>query len=125
MTIHRTHGKMIHERNLRGVIILNPNEIFITGYAKLPQGITAAELYTVIAVGMLVDEKTGEIYDVDCSLATDIAKTFVRKLLVGTSITEFKLIEDKFNEKYHGSAKKALLSALKIINEKYLNLINR
>ncbi len=25
------------------------NEIFVTGYAKLPQGITAAELYSIIA----------------------------------------------------------------------------
>lgn len=49
-------------------------EIFVTGYAKLPQGITAAELYSIIAVGMLVDRNTGVIGDVDCTLATDMGK---------------------------------------------------
>ena len=101
---------------------MDKNEIFITGYAKLPQGITATELYTVIAVGMLVDYDTGIINDIDCTLATDMAKQFVKRLVVGKTIYDLDTLETLFNEKYHGSAKKALLSAFRIINEKYINI---
>lgn len=101
---------------------MEKNEIFITGYAKLPQGITATELYTVIAVGMLIDYDTGIIEDVDCTLATEMAKKFVKHLVVGKSIYDLDTLETIFNEKYHGSAKKALLSAMRIINEKYVNI---
>lgn len=98
------------------------NELFITGYAKLPQGITATELYAVIAVGMLIDHETGIIYDVDCTLATEMAKQFVKRLVNGKSIYDLDSIDAVFNEKYHGSAKKALMSAIRIINEKYINI---
>ena len=102
---------------------MNENIIFVTGYAKLPQGITATELYTVIAVGVLIDKTTGIIQDVDCSLVTSVARAFVKDLIVGKSILELDLIDKAFSERYHGSARKALMSSLKIINEKYQNIL--
>ncbi|MCK8059538.1 MULTISPECIES: DUF3870 domain-containing protein [unclassified Fusibacter] len=102
---------------------MNENIIFVTGYAKLPQGITATELYTVIAVGVLLDRETGLITDVDCSLVTTVARQFVKELIVGKSILDLESIEKAFTERYHGSARKALLSSLKIINEKYQNIL--
>ncbi len=98
------------------------NQIFISGYAKLPQGITAAELYTVIAVGMVIDKVTGEILEVDCTLSTDVAKCFVKRLLVGQNLNDLESIEATFSESYFGSAKKALLSAIRIANERFLNI---
>jgi acyl-ACP thioesterase len=99
------------------------NIIFVTGYAKLPQGITATELYTVIAVGMLIDRDTGIIEDVDCSLVTSVARTFVKDLVVGKNILDLEALDKTFTSRYHGSARKALLSAFKIINEKYANIL--
>jgi hypothetical protein len=100
------------------------NEIFITGYAKLPQGITAAELYSIIAVGMLVERDTGLINDVDCTLATEMAKNFVKSLIVGKSLNEIDSIDAEFNENYYGSAKKALISAIRTCNEKFRQIQN-
>ena len=99
---------------------LDTNEIFVTGYAKLPQGITATELYTVIAVGMLVDANTGDILDIDCSLVTSVARDFVKKLICGKNLNDLDEIEDLFNDKYHGSARKALISAFRTCSEKYI-----
>lgn len=97
-------------------------EIFISGYAKLPQGITATELYNVIAVGMIVDYDTGTICDVDCTLSTDVAKKFIKQLLIDQNINDLPGIEAAFNEYYFGSAKKALISAIHIVNERYVTL---
>ncbi len=94
-------------------------EIFVTGYAKLPQGITAAELYSIIAVGMMIDRDTGLIADVDCTLATEMGKNFVKSLVIGKNLNEVDAIDAEFNLNYYGSAKKALISAIRTCNEKY------
>ncbi len=96
---------------------------FVTGYAKLPQGITASELYSVICVGLLVDKTTGLIIEAECSLVTSLANKVFSSLVVGKKITDIEEIEKGFVESYYGSAKKALISALRTCNEKY-NQIN-
>lgn len=103
---------------------MDNNEIFVTGYAKLPQGITAAELYSIIAVGMIVDKGTGLIVDVDCTLATDMGKNFVKRIVVGKNLNDVEEIDNTFNEMYYGSAKKALISAIRTCNEKFRQIQN-
>ncbi|SHJ89204.1 DUF3870 domain-containing protein [Paramaledivibacter caminithermalis] len=102
---------------------MEPNEIFLTGYAKLPKGITATELYHVIAVGLIVDKETGIILDADCSLVTRVAKEFFKDLVVGKDLNNYQELQRLFKEKYFGSAKKALISALKICNEKFKQIL--
>lgn len=99
-------------------MIIN-NTIFVTGYAKLPQGITAQELYSVIAVGLVIDRESGMILGADCTLATELAKNFVKSLLIGTSIMEIDVLETRFKTMYFGSARKSIISALKTCHEKY------
>lgn len=98
---------------------MEPNDIFLTGYAKLPKGITATELYHVIAVGLIVDKETGIIVDADCSLVTRVAREFFKELVVGKNLNDYQALQTVFKEKYYGSAKKALISALKTCNEKF------
>lgn len=102
---------------------MEPNRIFLTGYAKLPKGITATELYHVIAVGLIVDKETGIIIDADCSLVTRVAREFFKELVVGKNLNDCQELQVIFKEKYYGSAKKALLSALKTCNEKFKQII--
>jgi len=102
---------------------LSPNKIFISGYAKLPKGITATELYSVIAVGLLVNKSTGEILDAEASLVTDVAKNFFKNNLIGENINNIDAIEIIFRESYFGSARKAITSALRTCYEKYKLLI--
>ncbi|WP_432404919.1 DUF3870 domain-containing protein [Wukongibacter sp. M2B1] len=98
---------------------MDPNEIFLTGYAKLPKGITATELYRVIAVGLIVDKSTGIIVDADCSLVTRVSKEFFKELVLGKDLNDYGEIHKAVKEKYFGSAKKALISALKTCHEKF------
>lgn len=99
------------------------NEVFVTGYAKLPQGITASELYTVICIGLLVDKETGIILDAECSLVTNLAKSVFKSLVVDQDLNDIEAIEAGFLKHYYGSAKKALISAMRTCHEK-LNQIN-
>lgn len=95
------------------------NEILITGYAKLPQGITAKELYSVIVIVLVVEKHTGRIIEADCSLATDLTKKFVKELLAGCSLNDPEAVESRLKECYFGSARKAIISAVRNCAEKY------
>lgn len=95
------------------------SEILITGYAKIPQGLAVSDLYTTIALGLVVDRNTGEILDVDCSLVTQIARDFVKQLVLNKNLNELEVIEEAFNTRYFGSARKALILAVRICLEKY------
>jgi hypothetical protein len=98
---------------------MKDNTIFITGYARLPQGIAAEELYSVIAVGLVIDIRTGEIIEADCSLVTDTSRRFVRDMIEGENINNIDEIIAKIKARYFGSARKALISAVKMCQEKY------
>lgn len=94
------------------------NEVFVTGYAKLPQGITASELYSVICVGLLVDKETGIVLDAECSLVTSLARRVFKELVVNHNLRNIEEIENGFTKHYFGSAKKALISATRTCHEK-------
>lgn len=96
------------------------NIIFITGYAKLPGSITAAKMYQVIGIALEVDGETGRILDSDCTLATELGKTFFKKLTVGYCLDDgMEGLFERMDRRYHGSAKKAIITALKSAYEKW------
>lgn len=99
-------------------------EILLTGYAMLPKGITATKLYGVVAVGILVDKKTGIILDFECSLTTELAKKFINKLVVSHTLREFEYIEEIIQNHYHGSAQKAIITAIKSCCNQYYQILN-
>lgn len=106
------------------MIYLDVNNLLLTGYAKVPEKITLAELYSVIVLAIEIDVTTGEILDADCSLVTEVAKNVVKKILVGESIKDIKHIEEKFRVIYHGAVRKALVSTCRICYTKYLKVLH-
>lgn len=94
--------------------------VLFSGYAKLPTGITASEMYKVIGVIVLIDVVTGEIVEADCTLATQLARKHVSAALVGQSL---KNGPDQalrtIDRVYQGSAKRAIITAIRIIYDKY------
>lgn len=94
--------------------------VLFSGYAKLPVGITAAELYKVIGLIIVVDIETGIIVEADCTLATDLARKHISNAIVGYNLHEGpEKLQIILDHKYQGSAKKAVATALRIIYDKY------
>lgn len=93
--------------------------IFVTGYAKLPQGIAAKELYNSVAIGMILNRNSGCIIDMDISLATSTGKAFVKEIAVGNCISNIDFLISELDRKYLGHAKNAIISALKCAHQKY------
>lgn len=99
------------------------NIVLLSGYAKLPAHITSEELYKTLVLVMEVDMDTGKIVEVECSIATELAKEFVSDIMVGYTFENG--VDDllhTFDEKFFGSTKKAIMTSLKIIYAKYKEL---
>ena len=94
--------------------------VLFSGYAKLPEGITATELYKVIGLIVVIDIETGIIKQADCTLATELACKQVSSVLIGHNISNgVEELQRDMDRKYQGSAKKAISTAIRIIYDKY------
>ena len=94
--------------------------LFFTGYARLPAGITASEMFRVVGIGLEVDPDTGEVIEADCTLATEVGRRFFSRLVEGQRLDEdFQCIVREVEERYQGNAQKAMVTALKIAREKF------
>ena len=94
--------------------------VLFSGYAKLPVGITAAEMYKVIGVIVVVDMKSGLIVKADCTLATELARQYIAQCLIGYNLSNgHEELQNILERQYQGSAKKAVATAMRIIYDKY------
>lgn len=96
-------------------------EVFVTGYAKFPSDITGNKVYEEIAVGLIVDRKSGLIIDSDCSLVTRTGREFMTEFLIGRNLYEIKEITEDLKKYYYGQAQKAVIAALKSAKRQYIS----
>lgn len=104
--------------------MVNEEIVLFSGYGKLPSGTVAGDVFKVMALVVLLDIRTGEIVEADCTLSTRLAERFVVSMMVGRNIhTDYKELVECINNKYQGSAKKAIITALRTISVKYIGYI--
>ena len=101
-------------------MLANTNIVLFSGYARLPSGTSSSEVYGVMALVVLIDIETDRIVEADCTLSTRMAESFVSRMLVGKNVASgMDEMVEQINEVYQGSAKKAIITALRIIADKY------
>lgn len=94
--------------------------VLLSGYAKLPEGISAQSVYGVLAVAVIFDTRTGIILDAEASMTTNLAKHFIAELLVGYNLNDGPdTLMGVFERQYHGNAKRALETAMRMIFAKF------
>lgn len=96
------------------------NTILFTGYAKLPSNITAGEMYNVIGVIVVIDMEREEIIEADCTLATELARRYASEAMLGYNLKNgIEPLLRRIDQIYQGSAKRAIITALRVIYDKY------
>ena len=69
---------------------------------------------------MLFDKRSGIIIEAEASMVTSIARKFIAGLLVGYNLNDGpEELMEGFERYYHGNAKKALETAIRMIFSKY------
>ena len=99
---------------------LKKNCVLLSGYAKLPLNTTAEAIYKTIVIAAEVDMTQHCIVKVECSLVTSLARDFVAQLMEGYDLTQgIEPLVKQFEEKYWGSARKAIIVALRMMYTRY------
>ncbi|MEA4988200.1 MAG: DUF3870 domain-containing protein [Anaerovorax sp.] len=97
--------------------------ILITGYSHIQSGTTSAEQYGgYIVVSLEVERNSGVIINVDCSLTTELARDYIKRLLIGKNLLDFGTIERALKHNYFGVARKPVTYALRNCKEKFLDI---
>jgi hypothetical protein len=95
--------------------------IYVSSFAKLPTGIPSESVYKALDVGLIINVETGIIENASVTLLTDEAADFLRDIIVGFNLKEddLEILLDEIKARYHGSAQKAIIVAIKKVVEKY------
>jgi len=97
------------------------NCIYVSSFAKLPAGIPSENVYKVLDIWLVINQQTDVIEDISITLLTDVAVKFLSEIIIGSKVNEQNLtiIIKEISGRYHGSAQKAVIAALKKVFEKY------
>ncbi|WP_028551143.1 DUF3870 domain-containing protein [Paenibacillus sp. UNC451MF] len=96
------------------------NTVLVTAYAKAPQGSAMYEVYKHAGIILEIDPSDDTIVDVEFTFITDLAKDFIRRLLVGYSLSNG--IEDlikRIESHYLTPSTNSVIVALKAANKRY------
>ncbi len=90
------------------------NTILISGHAKFPVASVARSQFDICTITIEAEIDTWKIVFVDCVLITDTAKNFISNIVSKQILDSAGLqaMAEEIEYRYHGYAKKTLLSAL-------------
>lgn len=118
-----SHQKKQQYKGEGGLLVVTRDQedtVLFSGYAKLPVGITASEVYKIIGLIVVVDMKNGVVIDADCTLATRAAREYLTKLMIGYDLDDgTEGLQAILDKRYQSSAKKAISTAFRIVYDKY------
>ena len=90
-----------------------------SGYGRLPQDVSHQAVYKRVSVVVEVDEQ-GVVVDATSTLVTDLARDYVRRLLVGHNLLDVRdreTMEETLRYRYCGHSQAALVFALRKVFE--------
>lgn len=95
--------------------------IICSGYSRLPEGMTAKEVYGVFGLGLEIETRTGEIIDAVSTLVTPMGNEFLSSVLIGHNILKHGLDAPiaQIENRYFGAGKKAIIAAIRDANERF------
>lgn len=95
-----------------------------SGVARAPVKKVSDENTAAIEIVLLIDMETGEIVKAECTFSTKIAGWFISRQLVGKHINKGpEEIIKILDYVYHGSEKRSLFAALRVIYSKYMAFV--
>jgi hypothetical protein len=90
-----------------------------SGYGRLPQDVSHQAVFKRVSVVVEVDER-GVIVGASSTLVTDLARDYVKRLLVGHNVLDAhdrEAIEESLRFRYRGHSQAALVFALRKVFE--------
>ncbi|WNB91073.1 DUF3870 domain-containing protein [Bacillus sp. NEB1478] len=95
--------------------------VLVTGYAKAPQGSSMYEIYKTSGIVMEIDTETNKIVNAEFTFVTDLAKDFLRRVIVNYDLTNG--IEDlikRIETHYYTPSTSSVVVAVKAAYKRYI-----
>ena len=110
---------------LVGVTFLKHHTVYFCGYAKLPQSISANNVYGILTICLLINIRTGIIEDVSCTFPTRLAVEMVTSYLINRHIVnDYEEIISEITFRHQGHAQKSIIKACNEVHRRYLDFAN-
>jgi hypothetical protein len=101
----------------------DPDVVLVSGYARLPGGVTSQSQFEQLGVVLAVNIRTGIIVAADSTLLTRLAGDFLRMLVEGLSVyDDAGEIVARLQRRYAGQSGQALIAALRRCMENCVKL---
>ncbi|OLO42206.1 hypothetical protein BTR23_03000 [Alkalihalophilus pseudofirmus] len=99
--------------------------ILVTGYAKAPQGSAMYEKYKYSGIVLEINKKTHIIENVEFTFITNLAKDYIKRLMVGYDLSKgLDEIINKIESNYIAPSTNSVIVALKAAYKRYLEKTN-
>ncbi len=93
--------------------------IFV-GHAKPPANSVSGQMYTILSVVCEVDMETGIIVGAEFTVASDLAKDYLNRLLSGRNLaSEEDAIVEELEKCYFSGTQKALIQSFRDMAKRY------
>lgn len=88
--------------------------LLVAGYAQLPQSTGAGVMWRHLTIIVRIDVRSGRVVDASTTLATRVADTFVRELLIGSTLPlDQERLVGTIERRYFGNGRKAIIGAIR------------
>ena len=99
--------------------------LLITAYAKAPQNTIMYSHNKAIGIVLEVDRVTHRVLDAEFMFVTELAKTFSRKLVIGTDLSAPLVpLLHKIEENLLIPSQQSVIAALRIAQQRYLDTLH-
>jgi len=93
--------------------------IFV-GHAKPPANTVSGQMYTILSVVCEVDMETGVIVAAEFTVATELAKQYLNRLLTGRNLaTDEDAVVSELEHCYFSGTQKALIQCFRDMAKRY------
>jgi len=87
--------------------------IIIAGSARLPEGVTAKQVFGCLTIELEVDPVNSEIVDFSCTLLPHLGEKILRDTLLGSNVEEgIEGAIAQLNRRFFNPTKRAIIAAL-------------
>lgn len=99
------------------------NTVFVVGHGKTGVDNAITSNYKIFFVGFVIDATSDEIVDLECTATLDITKRFISSIFLRRSFAAYdKKLEEEILSRYFGTSQKALVTAYKDAQKRYLEI---
>ncbi|MET3322345.1 UNVERIFIED_ORG: hypothetical protein ABIC97_005481 [Peribacillus simplex] len=101
------------------------NTVLVTAYAKAPTGSAMFEVYKHAGIVLEIDPSNHSIVNAEFTFITDLAKDFIKRLIVGYQLSNgIEELIHRIEDHYFAPSTNSVIVALKAAYKRYFEKIN-